>query len=229
MPALVAWMSPRAGTLRPGNSRSSFQKRFARLIPCGRNKRPLLKWRQYQHRAATIKEALEWRHELKPSSLAVVTGQISGLVVLDFDDVLFVSLVPHVRTPSGGVHIYFEHPGWRVPTLNSKTKEELGLRWPGLDIRADGGYTVGLGKTDRGYYEWLCEPRPYPLHIKNKRAAAENLYFIDERGRISKKTVRSFSALCNFSVKVEEELTLEGWSYSDRSGCGLGKANSCDP
>src|SRR5438132_1222197 len=44
---------------------------------------------------------------------------------------------------------------------------------------------------------------------KNKRAAAENLYFIDERGRISKKTVRSFLALCNFSAKVEEELTLD--------------------
>src|SRR5205807_3368381 len=40
-------------------------------------------------------------------------------------------------------------------TLNSKSKKELGERWPGLDIRGDGGYAVFCGKNTEGQYEWL--------------------------------------------------------------------------
>src|SRR5215469_16349423 len=42
---------------------------------------------------------------------------------------------------------------------------EIGERWPGLDIRADGGYVVFAGRTNRGEYRWFCDPEPYPLDI----------------------------------------------------------------
>ncbi|GCF07330.1 hypothetical protein KDI_08940 [Dictyobacter arantiisoli] len=65
---------------------------------------------------------------------------------------------PHVHTGSGGYHVYFKHPGWHVPTLNSISKKELGDRWPGLDIRADGGYGAFCGGNTNGPYIWVREP-----------------------------------------------------------------------
>jgi putative DNA primase/helicase len=47
--------------------------------------------------------------------------------------------------------------------LNSKTKRELGQRWPGLDIRADGGYAVVIGRNRSGEYTWLRDQVPDSL------------------------------------------------------------------
>lgn len=76
-----------------------------------------------------------------------------------------LGLEPHRSTPSGGFHVDFSHPGWTVRTLNGTSKRDLGARWPGLDIRADGGYVLFTGQTDRGEYRWLRDPEPYSLEI----------------------------------------------------------------
>jgi putative DNA primase/helicase len=101
----------------------------------------------------------------------VVTGAISRVVVLDFDGKRGtetrerLGLAPHVRTGSGGSHVYFQYPGWRVPTVNAKSKRELGRLYAGLDIRADGGYAVCLGRSAKGEYSWLRSVEPYSLDI----------------------------------------------------------------
>src|SRR6202011_3463889 len=74
-------------------------------------------------------------------------------------------LHPHVQTGSGGHHIYFQHPGWPVPTLNSKSSRELGKYWPGLDIRADGGYAAFCGQNTHGPYRWLHSPELEALDV----------------------------------------------------------------
>jgi hypothetical protein len=85
-------------------------------------------------------------------------------VVADFDGnrgqelLQSFGLDPHVRTGSGGHHVYLTHPGWRVPTWNCKTNRTLGKRWPGLDIRGDGGYAVCGGRNEYGEYQWLRDP-----------------------------------------------------------------------
>ena len=63
-----------------------------------------------------------------------------------------LGLSPHVRTGSGGYHVYAKHPGWHVPTLNGKAKKILSERWPGLDVKGDGGYTIFTGSTEKGGY-----------------------------------------------------------------------------
>lgn len=140
------------------------------LIPCGKDKKPLIRsWKPYQSRRSTAEEVRAWVKESRPPCFAVVTGTISKLVVLDFDGKQGeetrkrLGLRPHVRTGSGGSHVYFMHPGWRVPTLNAKSKRALGERWPGLDIRADGGYAICLGRTSKGEYIWLQPFQPLPL------------------------------------------------------------------
>jgi predicted P-loop ATPase len=143
------------------------------IIPLGPDKKPIIsRWKPYQAQLPSLDEIKNWNKTLHPASWAIVTGAISGLVVLDFDGQAGIDTMrklginPHRRTPSGGYHAHFLHPGWHVQTLNSKTKKELGARWPGLDIRADGGYCAFTGRSRTGKYEWLCEdPQPYKLDI----------------------------------------------------------------
>jgi hypothetical protein len=141
------------------------------IIPVGSDKVSLLPWAIYQKRRPTAEEIFEWRAR-NPVAWAIVTGAISGLITLDFDGPAGVETMkglgiePHRISGSGGFHADFIHPGWPVKTLNSKSMHELGKRWPGLDIRADGGYVVAIGRNRAGEYIWLREPgTPNPLDI----------------------------------------------------------------
>src|SRR6266550_4510021 len=120
-----------------------------------------LAWKQYQKERATLEQITQWQNRFNPSGWAVITGTISNLIILDGDGEAGketfekLGLDPHRRTGSGGLHCDFEHPGWYVSTLNAKSKKELGERWPGLDIRGDGGYAVFCGRNTSGEYTWL--------------------------------------------------------------------------
>jgi hypothetical protein len=80
--------------------------------------------------------------------LAVRTGAVSGLLVVDVDpahggtksmnDLLNEGLLPRtlrVVTGSGGQHLYYRHPGQHMPSRPMPGR-------PGIDIKADGGYVV---------------------------------------------------------------------------------------
>src|ERR1039458_5949074 len=77
-------------------------------------------------RRRTREELTRWWSE-GPAAWGIVTGRISGVVVLNFDGeagletLRKLNLRPHVRTGSGGAHLYLRHPGWKVPTLNGKS------------------------------------------------------------------------------------------------------------
>lgn len=160
------------------------------IIPVRANKKPALKeWKQFQKKAAPIEQLEKWSHFATVKGWAVVTGSVSRLVILDFDGeagkkvLKDLKLRPHVVTGSGGFHVYFEHPGWHIPTLNSKSSGELKKRWPGLDIRADGGYAVFWGSNESGQYRWQRKAElekldilPLPLrqflHLANPPAPA---------------------------------------------------------
>ena len=59
-----------------------------------------------------------------------------------------------VRTPREGRHIYFRHPGTKVP---SRTNYPL----PALDVRVDGGYVlIPPSKVDDGEYSYLTRHSP---------------------------------------------------------------------
>jgi hypothetical protein len=80
--------------------------------------------------------------------LAVRTGALSGLVVVDVDpahgggaslaELVAHQLVPRtlwVRTGSGGAHLYYRHPGREIESRPMP-------RRAGIDVKADGGYVV---------------------------------------------------------------------------------------
>ncbi|CAM3430918.1 bifunctional DNA primase/polymerase [Stackebrandtia soli] len=80
--------------------------------------------------------------------LAVRTGAASGTVVVDVDprsggaatlaELLAAGLLPPTltaRTGSGGVHLYYAHPGGTI-------RSGAGALGPGVDVKADKGYVV---------------------------------------------------------------------------------------
>lgn len=138
------------------------------VFPLAADKTPLVRWKPFQQRLPTAKELRGWIRDLDIGGWARVTGAASGLVVLDFDLpavglLVEWNLAPHLRTTSGGYHVLLRHPGWRVRTLNSRTSDELGRRWPGLDSRADGGYSA-IWRAGGGY-TWLREAVPDALDV----------------------------------------------------------------
>src|SRR5688500_12772074 len=85
-------------------------------IPMGRDKRPLFKWQRYQTSLATYDDLLRWQVKFSGQirGWARITGQLSGVIVLDDDQggwMERLGLYPHVRTGSGGFHWIGRHPG----------------------------------------------------------------------------------------------------------------------
>jgi hypothetical protein len=113
-----------------------------------RGKRPLVAWREFQTRRAGPDEIAEWFARWPDANIAIVTGAISGIVVLDIDpahggaEAIARFAAEHGPLPAtvecltggGGRHLYFAHPG--RPILN-----KAGLV-PGVDLRGDGGLVV---------------------------------------------------------------------------------------
>ena len=77
------------------------------LIPVNADKKPrLATWKPYQNRLPTREELTRWWND-DPPAWGVVTGKVSGIVILDFDGpagletLRKLNLTPHVRTGSG--------------------------------------------------------------------------------------------------------------------------------
>jgi P4 family phage/plasmid primase-like protien len=118
--------------------------------------------------ATTNEEQIaSWERMYSGSNWALRTGTASGCWVLDIDvkngargeDSFFALLGAHkdfpdtlaVKTPSGGMHYYFEmEPGVRT-IIN-------GGKFGGIDVRADGGYVlIPPSKIDGNSYEYINE------------------------------------------------------------------------
>ncbi|MFQ5853110.1 MAG: bifunctional DNA primase/polymerase [Candidatus Binatia bacterium] len=109
------------------------------------DKRPLLPWEKYQKERATEDQINQWWTAHRDANVAIVTGAVSDLVVIDVDKAETVEelkkrfpdydfrKVPRSRTGRGW-QLFFKHPGVAVPN-------RAGIL-PGLDVRGDGGYVV---------------------------------------------------------------------------------------
>lgn len=131
------------------------------VIPCGADKKPLVpSWVEYQKRLPTEEEVNQWWKEHPQANIAVITGKISGLTVIDVDsedgdEALWELLPPdfetvQVATPSGGMHYYCK---FAEGTRNA-------ARWiTDCDIRSEGGYVVAPPSSgEKGSWIWVQGP-----------------------------------------------------------------------
>jgi hypothetical protein len=135
---------------------TSYIERGFSVIPVGVDKKPLIKWEPYQHRIATHEEVERWAAQFKNLNIAIVTGSISGIVVVDVEAGGSIDgLTPTViaKTGGGGWHFYYKHPGYEFKNSARKLRELT-------DIRGDGGYVVAppsLHKSGK-HYDWSVAP-----------------------------------------------------------------------
>lgn len=115
----------------------------------GDGKVPSIAWKRFQLTRPTEAELRTWF--ATEQNLAVVTGAVSGVVVVDADSPEAVSWVKRnmLRTPwrvrtARGLHLYYRHPG--VPVSNkARICTKAGAL--ALDVRGDGGYVIGPGSV----------------------------------------------------------------------------------
>ena len=131
------------------------------MIPSrGKSKGPCVKWKAFQSKLPTPLDISTWDSRFNPERWGVVTGELSGVIGIDFDGDKGIAqmkawgLKPSVESGSGGAHVYVQHPGWYVPTMNSKTGKNT-WPFPGVDVRGDGGFIVLLGSNSNGNYKLI--------------------------------------------------------------------------
>jgi len=135
------------------------------VIPL-RGKIPAIKWEMYQEERAGEALIREW-FAGNSLNIGIVTGRVSGLVVLDVDGPegvetlssrdLFLPLTPTAKTGKG-THFYFKYPdGHEIRNFARKL--------PGLDLRGEGGYVVAPPSLHESgvRYEWEHPPDRVPL------------------------------------------------------------------
>jgi hypothetical protein len=160
----------------PGETPSTLEAALAYLslgwsvipAPVGA-KRSLVRWKGWQTTQPDAHLWRVWAQQWPRCNLAVITGRLSGVVVVDVDprhgglDSLARLEREHgelpetatVLTPSGGRHLYYTHPGvGRIANVQNSTAA------PGIDLRADGGLALlpPSRRADGRAYEWWVGP-----------------------------------------------------------------------
>jgi bifunctional DNA primase/polymerase-like protein len=123
------------------------------------------KWGQTTDADEIARDFRQW----PDANIGIVTGEASGFFVVETDTAdghgegvdgaaelakleAKHGALPATRealSPSGSVHRYFKHPGFKI-------KNSASLIGPGIDVRGDGGMVVGPPsvKLGKGVYSW---------------------------------------------------------------------------
>lgn len=130
-----------------------------------KDKAPSIRWQPLCEKPAPLSRVKEWAARW-PVNLGIITGAVSGLVVVDIDVAKGGDPAPIlakyptdliVRTGSGGWHLYYEFS-------DEFSGNQVGLL-PGVDIRSNGGLVVAPPSlhASGGTYEWVKTGSPGKL------------------------------------------------------------------
>lgn len=136
------------------------------LLPDGEEGCAKRSWKPYQSTPATEADVATWWRQTG-INVGIVTGSVSGIVVLDLDNATAIRVayergIPETpRASTGkGLHIYFRAPAERLgnragfdPTVG------------GFDLRGEGGYVVAPPSIhpNGSAYTWLQSPEDCPV------------------------------------------------------------------
>ncbi len=124
------------------------------VIPTNGKKPAISSWLEYQTRYPTEEEIERWWPEGGSNGIAIVTGKISGIVVVDVDprhggkaeDQAPTGII--ASTGGGGSHHLYQYPS--TGTVSNKAGKN------GVDVRGDGGYICASPSkhASGGTYSW---------------------------------------------------------------------------
>lgn len=125
----------------------TYVERFGLSVVPASGKLATVKWKEYQTRRPTRDELDGWQWE----GLAIITGEVSKVVVVDCESLEDARWFykncgksPSLVRTRRGIHLYFQHPGWRVKNATHVRDK--------YDIRGDGGLAIAPPSPNR---QWL--------------------------------------------------------------------------
>ncbi|MGA2462777.1 MAG: bifunctional DNA primase/polymerase [Thermodesulfobacteriota bacterium] len=155
------------------------------VIPVKQDKKPYIKWEEFQTRRPTEDEIRQWWTKWPNAMIGIITGSISGIDIMDTDSqeadeelqsYLSDSFVcPTQRTPGGGKHYLFVHA---EGIHNSNDQSPFKFH-----VRGEGGYFIAAPSENGngGHYQWLdglsieeVAPPPLPSTLYNSLINAFN-------------------------------------------------------
>jgi hypothetical protein len=189
------------------------------VIPVTKEKKPLIKWTKYQTELPAIEDVVDWTTQFPDMQLAIVTGTISDLVVIDVEKGGDVSQFPEtltVATGGGGFHLYYKHPG--TPVKNNVRIAEL------VDIRGDGGLVVAPpSESSKGVYSWMNDPETtelalYPVELVESlsQVSSEKLVQTGERNSMAaQKAGEILAKLPQLENRLQAWEQLKAWNIAE--------------
>lgn len=128
------------------------------IVPVN-GKIPRIKWEEFQTRKPTEEEIRTWWNLWPDAGIALITGKISNVTVVDVEaggDVDRFPITTTIRTGGGGWHLYYQY----FPINNKARIFHL------TDIRGDGGYVVAPPSMHSSGQEYSIlkpiPPAPFP-------------------------------------------------------------------
>lgn len=194
------------------------------VVPIGKNKKTLVKWAPYQKQMPTEDEIRGWFSTFTEiTGLALVTGRLSGLFVVDVDEEAMSEfpkkfIIPKetvaAKSGGGGYHVYFRYP-------NFKVKTQTGFSMAHVDIRGDGGYIVlppSLHPNGKRY-QWKNQLGKVPLTdapaeildlLKGKTRKSFDFDVDVPEGNRNDQAVKAIGTLLS-SCHAVEEFETKAW------------------
>lgn len=126
-------------------------------------KTPLINWKKYSQKKFDKEEYLKLFSLYPKSNIAIITGKINNLVVLDVEKDFDLNQIKIddetliVKTPSGGRHFYFKYPNFKVEQKIRLFGDE---KTKAADLKSDGGYVLAPPSYIEKYnksYEFLTK------------------------------------------------------------------------
>ena len=187
-----------------------FEKHGISTIPIdSKAKRPLIRTSEWWSTTPPTPVPVGLISQMRPRNIAVQTGSVSRIVVIDVDDPAacrqWFSTVPKlpstwtVKTGGGGMHLYYKLPRWLNAPLprtilwkgTEKHQEVLLLGERSMAITAPSRFTAKMYKWEAGPNPLVCPPTYLPLWVvkmvteKNKSYAAPPVAPAQDRPRWS--------------------------------------------
>lgn len=175
------------------------------------SKKPLIRWRDYSKRLPTEDEVRSWWSTYPNAGVGIVTGSVSGVIVVDLDigysEANLASLdIPKtltINTPTGGKHFYL-----RTTRNNIKSIADLFRDDSHIDVRGEGGFVVAPPST-------YPDGRPYTFESDLETTTIANLP--EHLEQILKSDLKESS---------HEQTTLAGVSEGSRNNTATKVAGS---
>ncbi len=194
------------------------------VIPVN-GKTPAVPWAAYQRQRPTLDQVRQWFASNVNYNLAVVTGRISDLVVIDCDtaeDAMWWRQ-NHVETPlvvttgRGGSHFYYRYPKCEVGN-------RAGILGRKIDVRGEGGLVVAPPSihpmTDRAY-QW----RPWDHYAFDEIPVFDPAWLGPASASLSGSYSRRLSPTIRNGLSYIRQITAEsgngGHSATFRAACKL--------